>query len=395
MHKFIIFLLLFNSCSNSSEDITKTIEPTTSTSITTFSPDSTSFSQTIIIPNTSTTTTTVPQSTTSSTTSQDTSTPPPSESTNNSSSEIKLPEISITNCPDSNIDQDSYELLWSITAGNFDVDYVRISYWINGEYFSRVYYEKSQLNDTFPFPVADEKIVYSQSLDFNDSDGYETLEVVFSISDESESFFEIEEKCTFYFNNTPLFSTTTSTTTTTVPQSTTTTSTSTTSSTTTTVPETTTTTSTTTTTVPQSTTTTSTTTTSTTTTSTTTTSTTTTSTTTTTVPQSIINVEVTVGIGDSGQSVYFLNGSQETILNVVSGNIYRFNQSDNSNSNHPLRFSASQEGSEYSSNVTSSGLPGNSGSYVEIEITSNTPNKLYLICLNHFGMGGNSEIIKN
>ncbi len=384
MHKFIIFLLLFISCSNSSEDIVETIEPTTSTSTTTFSPDSTSFSQTIIIPNTSTTTTTVPQSTTSPTSSQETSTPTPSESTaNNSAPEIKLPEISISNCPDSNIDQDSYELLWSITAGSFDVDYVRISYWINGEYFSRVYYEKSQLNDTFPFPVAGEKIVYSQSLDFNDSDGYETLEVFFSISDESESFFEIEEKCTFYFNNTPLVSTTT-----TVPQSTTSTSTTTTSSTTTTVPETTTTTSSTTTTVPETTTTTS---------STTTTSTTTTSstTTTTTVPQSIINVEVTVGIGDSGQNVYFLNGSQETILNVATGNIYRFNQSDTSNSNHPLRFSESQEGSEYSSNVTSSGVPGNSGSYVEIEITSNTPNKLYLICLNHFGMGGNSEIIKN
>ena len=104
---------------------------------------------------------------------------------------------------------------------------------------------------------------------------------------------------------------------------------------------------------------------------------------------------MTVGSCSSGQSVYFLNGSQNTILNVVSGNKYRFDQSDNSNSNHPLRFSTSQEGSEYSTNVTSSGVPGNSGSYVEIEITSNTPNKLYLICLNHFGMGGNSEIIKN
>jgi hypothetical protein len=117
--------------------------------------------------------------------------------------------------------------------------------------------------------------------------------------------------------------------------------------------------------------------------------------TTTTVPQTIIDVVVTVGLGGSNQNVYFLNGSQNTILNVVSGNKYRFDQSDNSNSNHPLRFSASQEGSEYSTNVTSSGVPGNSGSYVEIEITSNTPNKLYLICLNHFGMGGNSEIIKN
>jgi len=118
-------------------------------------------------------------------------------------------------------------------------------------------------------------------------------------------------------------------------------------------------------------------------------------TTTTTVPQTTIDVVVTVGSGGSGQSVYLLNGSQNTILNVVSGNKYRFNQSDSSNSNHPLRFSATQEGTEYSTNVISSGVPGNSGSYVEIEITSNTPNKLYLICLNHFGMGGNSEIIKN
>ena len=118
-------------------------------------------------------------------------------------------------------------------------------------------------------------------------------------------------------------------------------------------------------------------------------------TTTTTVPQTTIDVVVTVGIGGSGQSVYFLNGSQNLILNVVSGNKYRFDQSDNSNSNHPLRFSTSQEGSQYSSNVTTSGIPGNNGSYVEIEITSDTPNKLYVICLNHFGMGGNSEIIKN
>ena len=118
-------------------------------------------------------------------------------------------------------------------------------------------------------------------------------------------------------------------------------------------------------------------------------------TTTTTVPQTTIDVVVTVGIGGSGQSVYFLNGSQNTILNVVSGNKYRFDQSDNSNSNHPLRFSTSQEGSQYSSNVTTSGIPGNNGSYVEIEITSDTPNKLYVFCTNHFGMGGNSEIIKN
>ena len=161
-------------------------------------------------------------------------------------------------------------------------------------------------------------------------------------------------------------------------------------STTTTVPQTSTTT-----TVPQTTTTTTSTTTTTTTVPQTTTTTTSTTTTTTTVPQTTIDVVVTVGVGGSGQSVYLLNGSQNTILNVVSGNKYRFDQSDNSNSNHPLRFSTSSEGSQYSTNVTTSGIPGNSGSYVEIEITSNTPTKLYVICTNHFGMGGNLEINKN
>ena len=265
MYKPLIFILLFFvSCSNSSEELPESVEPintTASTESTTTTTASTESTTTTTASTESTTTTTASTESTTTTTAS-------TESTTTTVVEIKLPEISLNNCPSSIIEDDNYDLLWSITAGDFDVDYVRISYWINGEYFSRVYYEKSQLNDTFPFPVAGEKIVYTQSLDFTDSEDYETLDVYFSISDESDSFFEIEKKCTFYFNNTPLVSTTTtSTTTTTVPETTTTT----TSTTTTTVPETTTTTtSTTTTTVPETTTTT--------------TSTTTTTTTTTTIP---------------------------------------------------------------------------------------------------------------
>ena len=215
MYKPLIFILLFFvSCSNSSEELPESVEPINTTASTE-----------------STTTTTASTESTTTTTAS-------TESTTTTVVEIKLPEISLNNCPSSIIEDDNYDLLWSITAGDFDVDYVRISYWINGEYFSRVYYEKSQLNDTFPFPVAGEKIVYTQSLDFTDSEDYETLDVYFSISDESDSFFEIEKKCTFYFNNTPLVSTTTtSTTTTTVPETTTTTtSTTTTTTTTTTIP---------------------------------------------------------------------------------------------------------------------------------------------------------------
>ena len=195
------------------------------------------------------------------------------------------------------------------------------------------------------------------------------------------------------------------TTTTTVPQTTTTTVLQTTTTivpqtTTTTVPQTTTTVPQTTTTVPQNTTTTvpQTTTTTipqTTTTTTTTIPQTTTTTTTTTVPQTTINIGVTVGNNGSGSNVYFLNGSQDTTINVTTGNKYRFDLSDSSNTNHPLRFSMTQNGGEYNSNVTVNGVAGTTGAYVEIEITSNTPNQLYIYCTNHFNMGGNTVITKS
>ena len=186
-----------------------------------------------------------------------------------------------------------------------------------------------------------------------------------------------------------------STTTTTVLDTTTTTVPVTTTSTTTTVPDTTTTT------VPITTTTTTTSTTTTTTTTTTTvppTTTTTTvppTTTTTTVPQTTVNVTVTVANNGYGSNVYFLNGTQNSTINVLTGNKYRFDQSDISNSGHPMRFSTSQDGSQYTINVTTSGVPGTAGSFIEIEITSKTPNQLYIFCTNHFGMGEETKIIKN
>ena len=104
---------------------------------------------------------------------------------------------------------------------------------------------------------------------------------------------------------------------------------------------------------------------------------------------------MTVANNGSGSNVYFLNGSQDATINVTTGNIYRFDLSDSSNINHPLRFSTTQNGSEYSSNVTTNGVAGNPGAYIEIEITSNTPNQLYIYCTNHFGMGGNTVILNS
>ena len=119
----------------------------------------------------------------------------------------------------------------------------------------------------------------------------------------------------------------------------------------------------------------------------------TTTTTTTTVPQTTTTIGVTVANNGQGFNEYFLNGAQDSTLNVTTGNKYRFDLSDSSNSGHPLRFSATQNGSEYSSNVITSGIAGTPGAYIEIEITSNTPNQLYIYCTNHFGMGGNTVIV--
>ena len=58
-----------------------------------------------------------------------------------------------------------------------------------------------------------------------------------------------------------------------------------------------------------------------------------------------------------------------------------------------MRFSATQNGNEYSSNVMTSGTAGTTGAYIEIEITSDTPTQLYIYCENHFGMGGNTVIL--
>ena len=115
-------------------------------------------------------------------------------------------------------------------------------------------------------------------------------------------------------------------------------------------------------------------------------------TTTTTVPQTT-TIGVTVANNGQGFNEYFLNGTSVLTLNVTIGNKYRFDLSDTSNAGHPLRFSETQNGSQYTSNVTTNGVAGTPGAYIEIEITFNTPNQLYIYCENHFGMGGNTKIL--
>ena len=105
---------------------------------------------------------------------------------------------------------------------------------------------------------------------------------------------------------------------------------------------------------------------------------------------------VTVVSTDSGNK-YFIDGVQQATVNLAEGFTYKFDQSDSSNSNHPLRFSTTSDGthnsgSEYTTGVTTSGTPGSSGAYTQITVAASAPT-LYYYCTNHSGMGGQANQI--
>ena len=104
--------------------------------------------------------------------------------------------------------------------------------------------------------------------------------------------------------------------------------------------------------------------------------------------------DVTVVSTDSGNK-YFINGVQQDTVNLAEGATYYFDQSASSNSNHPLRFSTTSDGthnsgSEYTTGVTTGGTPGSAGAYTQIAVAASAPT-LYYYCTNHSGMGGQAN----
>ena len=96
--------------------------------------------------------------------------------------------------------------------------------------------------------------------------------------------------------------------------------------------------------------------------------------------------------GSGSSSGYTIDGVESPHLHLVPGNTYRFDQSDSSNSGHPLRFYyEADKTTAYTTGVTTSGTPGSSGAYTQIVPTDSTPLVLHYQCSAHGYMGGRAD----
>lgn len=92
------------------------------------------------------------------------------------------------------------------------------------------------------------------------------------------------------------------------------------------------------------------------------------------------------GVGSSNK--YKINGVFSPYLHLIPKNTYKFDQSDSSNSGHPLRFYLdAAKATAFTTGVTTSGTPGSSGAYTQIVVSDTTPSVLHYQCSSHGNMG--------
>ena len=92
--------------------------------------------------------------------------------------------------------------------------------------------------------------------------------------------------------------------------------------------------------------------------------------------------------GTGSSNKYKINGVFSPYLHLIPKNTYKFDQSDSSNSGHPLRFYLdAAKATAFTTGVTTSGTPGNAGAYTQIVVSDTTPSVLHYQCSAHGNMG--------
>ena len=96
--------------------------------------------------------------------------------------------------------------------------------------------------------------------------------------------------------------------------------------------------------------------------------------------------------GQGSSLGYKVDGVESPFLTLTPGRTYRFDQTDNSNSSHQIRFYLEADKTTlYSSGVTYNGTAGQAGSYTQIVVGDETPVVLHYQCVNHAYMGNAAQ----
>ena len=92
--------------------------------------------------------------------------------------------------------------------------------------------------------------------------------------------------------------------------------------------------------------------------------------------------------GSGSSNGYKIDGKEAPFLTLTPGRTYKFDQSDSSNSGHPLRFYLeANKTTAYTTNVTTNGTAGSSGAYTQIVVGDTTPMVIHYQCSAHSLMG--------
>ena len=114
--------------------------------------------------------------------------------------------------------------------------------------------------------------------------------------------------------------------------------------------------------------------------------------------KTVVRDEVTFTVTVAGGK-FVIDGTSQASLTLKEGVVYKFDQSDNSNTGHPLRLSITSDGShsrgtDYYRGVSYVGTPGTSGAYTELVVPF-AGLDLYYYCGQHPNMGGSAATPAN